>query len=285
MGKGDRKSFRGKLFRGSFGKYRSRKKKKKKNSIRYSQVIICDTNIFYGIGDGSIDLSKINSKSKLGVSQINLQELTITYTILNNEALVRNAIRSSFRYHQIERFEPPLIYLKQLSDKSYYYDTKREQSQFLEFTSKIANGYSIDKDKKVKFTSVCKQREDDLKTAAAFFNNEAAKIKPKIKDKKRHRLEDPTKLNRSLINLFVTSITKDKGISTSFKWEKIELFENALREFLFELETGAKKVTPNDWNDLFQLIYVQPGEKYWTKEKYWIQLIKKAGMQKYLYEK
>ena len=40
----------------------------------------------------------------------------------------------------------------------------------------------------------------------------------------------------------------------------------------------------NDWYDLFQLIYVQPGEKYWTKDTYWIKLIKKAGMQHYLYE-
>ena len=56
-----------------------------------------------------------------------------------------------------------------------------------------------------------------------------------------------------------------------------------LKELLFDLETGAKIMKANDWMDLFQLIYVQPSEKYWTREKYWIEQISKAGMTKYLY--
>jgi ribosomal small subunit protein bTHX len=286
MGKGDKKTFRGKLMKGSFGKSRNRKeiKRKRLRKNMKTRTIICDTNIYYCLGDGTIKLSQISSKSRLCVSQVNLQEFTYTANLLHNESLVRNAIQASFKYHQVERFDPPLIYIKQLSDKEYKYDLMKDQGQFLEFTSKIAKGYSIDENKKKEFENVCKKKKSDFEKACVFFNNEADKISKTIKSTKKHRSADTIELNRNLIDLFVKSITKDNGLSTTFKWKQIELFEYVLKEFLFDLETGAKKVVPNDWNDLFQMLYVQPKEKYWTKDKYWVELIKKAGMQKYLYE-
>ena len=39
---------------------------------------------------------------------------------------------------------------------------------------------------------------------------------------------------------------------------------------------------PNDWVDLFQLIYVQPGMKYFTMENRWKNIIKASGMGDYL---
>ena len=42
---------------------------------------------------------------------------------------------------------------------------------------------------------------------------------------------------------------------------------------------------PNDINDLFLLLYVQPNDKLWTKETYWKRLIKeKIGLGHYLFE-
>jgi ribosomal small subunit protein bTHX len=260
MGKGDRKTFRGKLIRGSYGKCRSRKSKSKKRRNKkdeLAQTVICDTNIFYGLGDGSINHSKIKKETQLCVNQANLQEFTTTFTLINNEDLVRKAIQSSFKYHQEERFVPPLIYLRQLSDNSYKYNTLKEQSQFLQFTSLISKGHSIDETMKEEFANFCKKRKRGLEVAAEFFNNESEKIKKKITNKKTHRLEDTIELNRQLINLFVSSITKDKGLPKNFKWSQIELFENTLKEFFFDLETGAKKVTPNDWNDLFMFNQVK----------------------------
>lgn len=48
-------------------------------------------------------------------------------------------------------------------------------------------------------------------------------------------------------------------------WNDIELFVKTFDEWLFQLSTNhSLKMTPNDWNDLLNLIYVQPGNKYWT---------------------
>ena len=156
-----------------------------------------------------------------------------------------------------------------------------EQNQFLEFTSLIAKGYSINK--KEEFKKFCQKRKKELETTSLFFNSEAEKIKNKIKNKEAHRNVDARPINRKLINLFVNSMTNDNGLSEDFDWGQVELFENVFMHYLIDLETGAKKSKSSDWNDLFQLIYVQPGEKYWTKDAYCIELIKKARMQKYLY--
>ena len=72
-----------------------------------SQIVICDTNIWYGLGDGSIEQSRITTGVEFVATLVNLMEFSFTFTLLSNEKLVRNAIRSSFKYHKFERFEPP----------------------------------------------------------------------------------------------------------------------------------------------------------------------------------
>lgn len=262
-----------------------KKRRKKRRAKRIRKIkIICDTNVWYGLGDGTISISEIIARSSLVAIQVNIREFTFTYNLLNNEDLARNAIKAAFKYHSIERFEPPLIYLKKLSDRKYSYNTKKEQSQFMVFTSLIARGHSIDDKRKSDFKKVCDNVKSNLESATVLFNTEAEKIHIKIKDKKKHRSADTLELNRGLINLFVQNVTKDHGLDEKFDWRKIELFEYVLKEVLFDLETGAKRMTVKDWMDLFQLIYVQPGEKYWTRENYWLEQISKVGMTKYLYK-
>ena len=53
--------------------------------------------------------------------------------------------------------------------------------------------------------------------------------------------------------------------------------------FFKKLETGELKWQRNDLFDLFNLAYVRRGDKYWTNEKRWIQIIKTAGCDGYLY--
>ncbi len=50
------------------------------------------------------------------------------------------------------------------------------------------------------------------------------------------------------------------------------------------LVTGETQLTENDLIDVFQLVYVQPGHLFWTKDKKLKRLIKSASLDKYLYE-
>ena len=49
------------------------------------------------------------------------------------------------------------------------------------------------------------------------------------------------------------------------------------------METSNLGWQVNDFYDLCNLIYVSPRDHYYVKEKKWIELIKRAGMSKYLF--
>lgn len=66
--------------------------------------------------------------------------------------------------------------------------------------------------------------------------------------------------------------------------DRAELLIKTLDHFFKTLETSGMKVQANDWYDFAILAYIQPGDKYWTREKRWINLIKDAGCEEYLYD-
>lgn len=247
--------------------------------------IICDTNIWYNFALDNIDTAKIRPNDKLITTFNSIDEFTTTDNLIYCTEQTRNAIQIMFRYsarHAI--FEPPLIYLKKLADPTYQYAIETYQKQILQFTELIANGHSIDEIRKEEFLKLVNERKDKLKKVADFFNDEAKIIKPKIKDLNKHRQENSIPINRKLINLFVANQTKTDGLPDKFDWTQVTLFEKTLKVFFNEIETGAMKFMPNDWFDLFLLVYVNPSRKIWTREKKWKILIQKAGMSDYLYE-
>ena len=245
--------------------------------------VICDTHIWYELGNSEKEL--VNDKNVILVTTFNsIDEFSRTENLLINPEYTMKGIQAMFKYsrnHAI--YEPPLIYLKKLADPNYNYDINSELGTILEFTSKVANGVKIDFDKSEEYSNFCKSRKDDLAFVSNIFNEESANIKARIKNLKNHRKEDSLPINRDLISLFVASATKSDGIPTGFDWKQIELFENVLKVYFNSLETGEYKSEPNDWFDLFLLIYVQPNRKLWTKEKKWLTLIKRANMSHYLF--
>ena len=88
---------------------------------------------------------------------------------------------------------------------------------------------------------------------------------------------------KGLLNSLVYTITqRSYKLGKNFPWEKVDLFINVFDEFCKDHEMTNRKVKPNDFYDLFNLAYVQPGDKYWTKEKYWNRLIERRGYSHYL---
>ena len=64
--------------------------------------------------------------------------------------------------------------------------------------------------------------------------------------------------------------------------KNIEFFLSAFLQFSRNLEIAKWIVKPNDLYDLYNLIYVRPGMKYFTQEKRWRNLIVEAGVGHYL---
>ena len=246
--------------------------------------IICDTHIWYNLGRGMIDNSKIKENDILVATHLSIYELCFTENYLGNFEDTQNAVRAMFKYSAKNAiFEPPFAYLKVVSDRNYVYDI-HQHSNIFKFSEKIAQGYSIEKTEE--FASEVKARKHELEEMTNFCNECVQnQIKPNIKNKENHRKENSILLNRQLINQLVAMQTKSDGLSVDFDWKRIELFEQVLKLYFNELETGAKMAKPNDWFDLFLLLYVNPNRKIWTREGYWKQLIKQAGFEEYLYEK
>jgi hypothetical protein len=247
--------------------------------------VICDTNIWYNIGSGGIDPTIIPSNIKLIATYNSIDEFSRTGNLIWHPNETQKAVQAMFKYsRQHAIYEPPFIYLKKLSDPQFNYNVVEKHSSILNFTSKIAKGHTIDLSKTEEYNQFCQERKEGLEWTAALFNTEAQRIKLQIRDLKVHRRENSVPLNRDLISLFVEKASASTGINPDFNWNQIELFEAVLKLFFNALETGALKAQANDWYDLFILIYVHPGRKFWTKEKKWIRLIVEAGYGNYLFE-
>lgn len=245
--------------------------------------IICDTNIWYNIGNGNIDSSIIEENDILVATYISVYELCFTENYLGNFQYIQNAVRAMLKYsskHPI--IEPPFAYLKVISDRNYSYNMTTNNDIF-RFTEQIAKGCEIMNKKESEIETT--KRKEELKQISVFCNEYVKNhIKPNIKDKKIHRKEDSIMLNRQLLNQLVSIQTKTDGLNNDFDWKRIGLFENVLKLYFNKLETGAIKSKPNDWFDLFILLYVNPNRKFWTKDERLMRLINEVGMGNYLYE-
>lgn len=71
----------------------------------------------------------------------------------------------------------------------------------------------------------------------------------------------------------------------NFCWDDIELYVHTRYCWSNKLKfEETMKISSNDLIDLLNLIYVKKDWLYWTKEAKWINIIKEAGMEKYLFK-
>ncbi len=242
--------------------------------------IIADTNIWYGLGQDKKLFEKV-SKYFICPTFANIHELSKSENLLDKEELSRSAIQMLFKFKENTIYEPPFIYLARLK-QDYEYDIVLEIGQWLEFTSKFAKGHSINPEKKEVFKQEILAGRKNLEEVAKLFNDEAENIRTRILNKKAHKKIDTYQITAEFINFCVEQSTKGKVNLDGFNLDNIELLVKTLDRFFKTLETSHMKVQANDWYDFAILTYVQPGDKYWTREKRWINLINEAGCGHYL---
>lgn len=245
--------------------------------------IIADTNIWYGLGQDE-SLFETVKNEPIFPTFANIHELSKSENLIDKEDLSRSAIRMLFKFKHNAIYEPPFIYLAKLKQK-YEYDMISEIGHWLDFTSKFAKGYSIDPEKKDEFRQEILVGRKNLEQVAELFNIEAENIRNRILDKKAHKKIDTYQITADFINLCVVKSTKESVNIDGFDLDKIELLVKTLDHFFKTLETSKMKVQANDWYDFAILAYVKPGDKYWTREKRWINLITDSGCGNYLYDR
>lgn len=244
--------------------------------------IVADTHIWYYMGDDE-DLFKRVKSCHIAPTYINIFELSKSENLIDKEEYSRAAIRKLFAFRQNAMLEPPFIYLAKMHN-NFHYDAGKEVGHWLEFTEKFAQGESIELDKRAFFRQRVAEIRTDLITGSDFLNTEAERIRQKNIDKKQHKKIDTIDITARFINFCVEATTEKKYNIYGMDIKNIELLIKTLDHFFKTLETSKMKFQPNDWFDFAILAYVQPGDKFWTKEKRWINLIKDAGCSEYLFE-
>ncbi len=241
--------------------------------------IICDTNIWYNIGRKSINVEPF--ENRLCFHYLTVGELLSTEKLLYSPEDHREAVSSLFSYgkYSDSHMFPVFDHIHHLYNESYSYSesvignmlTNLKLLSWVGLPDEIRSEYSTKGDK------VRELQEME----SSKINNYSKEIKSVMCQFKKH---DYTHEIREIIIKNVNLSANDNVMDMHFDWTKLELLEATMKESSKKLNSGLI-FKNNDWNDLLQLAYVQPGNQYWTKEKRWKRIITDSGMEHYLYEK
>jgi hypothetical protein len=266
----------------AFHKKRLHKKRKRHKKSIFIPRIIADTNIWYKLGDNQTLFDKV--KDELCPTYNNLWELSNTRRLNTSPEKARNAIRKVMLCSKRMILYEPLKYLTKRSNKSYKPTITSLTRSILDFTGKIANGYYINDIQKANFQNHVREVKENLSQIESDFNNMAHECKRKIKDFKKHRKQQTGLSIVRLIDFMVQKATDKKFNLKRLPLNEYELLIFAMDNFFKKLETGETVWQRNDLFDLYNLAYVRRGDKYWTNERKWIEIIKNAGCEHYLYK-
>lgn len=264
-------------------KKRSHLNHKRKIKSKFVGRIIADTNVWYQLGSDDLLFERVSSQ--LVPVYNNLWEMSTTGMLHDKAKIlkVRNGIRKMMLCQKRMILMEPLRYLIALGNKGYANRIRAYTIDMLKFTQKIAHGYYIDNSQQENFRFALNEIKADLYQIQDAFNEAAALCKQKIKNFKKHRAQTNYMLIVGLLDYMAKMATQGDFDLKRVPLHDYELLVLVMDCFFKKLETGELKWQRNDLFDLFNLAYVRRGDKYWTNEKRWIQIIKTAGCDGYLY--
>lgn len=251
------------------------------------QKVICDTMIWYEIGRGTIDVPN-RDIYKLVCTYASMNELALSPNATNNLSDVKNAIGAIFKSKPEIIVKSPIEhFIKSIGHNLPYDEEFRPENDavmiFLRQLSKQTNASFKKGSFRNWFDRVNKIRRANLQSNADFLNelydhdNELRRIF------KKHHDFNNNDVRTLMLNDLKHNYEIDLDVS-EVDWSLIELYEKTYSQYLKRLIISRQKASANDSMDLANLLYVQPGILYWTKEKRWISMIQDAKMDKYLFK-
>ena len=248
--------------------------------------VICDTNIWYGIGKGDINPEDLKDV-RLIATYVNFLEIGSSYHIIKNLEFTQAACQAIKNHSSKAIILSPIHYIKSLDDSCFDYPHCGENEPY-DQVNKIA---SCDTSllKKSLSSNYCKIKNqvEDFKNpavqAAKALNEVAQDIQNENSSKKEHRKKSHIESIKDIIsNQSYKSLGSE--ISEDFDWGQIDCLLNLIDSYLKEIEVSGRQFRPNDWMDLFQFAYVNPERQIWTKERKWNQYLRENDMKDHIFE-
>jgi hypothetical protein len=254
--------------------------------------VVCDTNIWYNLGDGKID-PKVAKENHLIATFYTFEELNTTYNIIKDSDKVIKTSQAIVNFSSEQILENAILYLVRTMDKlfvdeRYTYNLGIRNWNEVRLLAKTQLGTQFPQWVVDMYEENIKNREkegvDIAKAENLLSDSVRQKAKKEYKADKQKYLDTVAKNIVSLLGLYLKEFTNGRvEFPADYKFEQIELFLNAYVEYFFKLDVGGMRVQPNDAYDLYNLIYVKPGMKYWTLEKRWIRIVEDSQMGHYLF--
>lgn len=262
-----------------------------KKSCRMQNKIILDTNIWYAIANGEKFEFMFNCNPVVA-TYINYDELTVSPNLLDDKIeLVQSVLIKMSLLKTYDLMENTIDYIIKLDDPTYnnehYFENYASVS---EDVTKLISGEQ-NKEYYLNHKDVIETRKEQLNQIGNAFIDRLGSTKVYVEGLIRSKVihkdvfwdEDHSGFAKHVITEWIRIASPtNHELSATFDWKKIELFLAVTEQLLKQLIMTNKKMKANDWYDLFILKYVQPGDKYLTREKFWLEMINKARMDKYL---
>lgn len=232
--------------------------------------VICDTNIWYRLGDGRLSPELIG-KNELVVTGINLEELCSSDIIYSDPTLFKGALKAIDEYATHWLLEDPIDNILTLINSEHKpvttkYKTMQEAVQLglnTDLVKMIEDKAEVEKLKKsiIEFNK-------PKQLFIAELNSVLPKLRSEIRDKYNKR-DFRKKDHIPEILLMFKDILEERNSNKELKginWEIFEFMIFGWEVYFKEKSLDQSKCKPNDYEDLTNMGYVRPGMKYWTKD-------------------
>jgi len=258
------------------------------------KTVICDTNIWYDLGEGIISFNQ-SDEYELCCTHLSIYELIHTERLKEDHIKVSLACKAVLAYSKRFIQEPPLVYLTNLLQPV---AKKTSDSNFLGAIEYLASGQLLDEDvineldkhlashKATLYKSFVSPLSDEMGAVRDFIYDDKSnvfKYKECIKQReiRELRFED---LKSKIIKIINYTFPISDSSFTEIFWKKIEFFMKSWIAYSAKLKLD-KAINPaaNDAVDLMNLIYVDQDYMYWTGDRTWQNIIKEAKLGDYLF--
>lgn len=227
------------------------------------KIIICDTNIWYNYAEGQYN--DVPKDSSLIATWINLDELIRNPRLFKEDgiSLVVQSLTIMKGFASDLKRLNPFDYISWLDNPTHkpninnnshtedlllWYNDLTTKDISLEYLLSIPEFKKASYERKL-YTMELAEFIQDLRTEKGNLSRELGDIKTLLKK--------------------MIYINTGHLLSDNFDYNKIELFINVLHSYLDYINSKKQnydKWKPNTWNDIANLVYVQPEMLYWTGE-------------------
>lgn len=255
--------------------------------------VICDTNIWYYLGEGTLKPEQFKGYCLIATFY-SLDELNSTPKTIKDFSKVQKAAKAIVEISCDQYLENAILYLARLiyprhEDKKYHYNLGMRNWNEIRLLGTLPIDFEPTEFVKKLYEQNIKIKISESEAVSNIENTLAKQVQKQSrklwKESKTKYLKASLQGIIALLNSFLNEYSEGKAqLTKDFDIKKVELFLTAFVFYYKSLEIGKMKAKPNDMYDLFNMIYVEPGSKYFTKDNRWVTIITEAGLTDYLFE-